>query len=91
MAKVTNLTPRHLEVLRWTILPMGSRLINPARQMVDTMPDELAYSDNLKRLADEGVLEIEGYVPEAKRPAPPAPKTEPVKPATKKPRAKDVD
>lgn len=89
MAKVTNLTPRHLEVLRWTILPMCSRMINPARQMVDTMPDELAYSDNLKRMADEGLLEIEGYVPESKR-APVRP-PEPVKPTMKKPRAKDVD
>jgi len=89
MAKVKNLTNRHLEVLRWKILPLSGTMLSSSHHLVDDMPNELAYSDTMKRLADEGLVEIEGYTPPANMPPPPAPKTEPVVPKVKKPRPKD--
>lgn len=82
MAKVTNLTDRVQPLLRWKVLPKGSRLVDPKGDIRDSMPDNLAYSDIAKSLADQGVLELEGYTPKSAAPPPaPEPPPEPKKSA----------
>jgi hypothetical protein len=67
MAKVTNLTERTVLLHHWKVLPKGSRLLNPQGVEKDSMPDVLAYSPSGKHLADQGQLELEGYIPTALR------------------------
>jgi len=67
MAQVTNLTDRTVSFLRWRVLPRSSKLLNPKGEVCASMPDALAYSAVAKQLADQGLLELEGY----NRPVPP--------------------
>lgn len=80
MAKVENLTDRGVPLLRWRILPKGVKALNPRGDIVECVPDSVAYSDAAKRLADSGVLWVEGYSkPKKKAKSAPAPAAEPVK------------
>lgn len=60
MAKVQNLQGRTVSLLRWKVLPDG-RCVNPRGDVGCCLPDAVAYSDKAKRLADQGVLKLEGY------------------------------
>lgn len=61
MAKVRNLTGRSVPLLRWRILPNSDQALNPAGEVVDYVPDVVSYSPQAKRLADQGILWIQGY------------------------------
>ena len=61
MPVVKNLTNRGVSLLRWRILPNGTKAIDPSGNLANSLPAEVAYSDQAKRLADQDILEIEGY------------------------------
>lgn len=81
MPKVKNLTKETVHVQRWKFLPDG-RVMDPRGNLKGAVPDDVAYSAAAKRLADQGVLDIEGY-----RPKKPTPKVGPA-PAVVKVEAK---
>lgn len=60
MAKVTNVSSKTVSVLRWKLLPDG-RVISPMGELTSDVPDKVAYSQQAKHLADQGILSIEGY------------------------------
>ena len=79
-----------VSVQRWRFLPDGSAL-TPKGQKADRIPDDVAYSPAAKRLADQGILAIEGYTPATKAPkkVAEAPKKQPEVPTeTEKPAKK---
>jgi len=62
MAKVTNLTDRGVLLLRWRILPKNQGgVMDPSGNRVESVPADVAYSPQAKRLANKGILKIEGY------------------------------
>jgi len=70
-------------VMRWRFLPDG-RILDPHGNVKKMVPDDVAYSQAAKRMADKGILDIEGYAaPKAavKKAPPPAPKAEVPTPA----------
>lgn len=79
MPKVKNLTKKTIPVQRWKFLPDG-RVMDPRGNLKGAVPDDVAYSAAAKRLADQGVLDIEGYRPKKPDvkvgPPPAAPKVE---------------
>jgi len=62
MAKMKNLTDTTVSVQRWKFLPDG-RCLDPRGNVKNVVPDDVAYGAAAKRLADQGVLDIEGYRP----------------------------
>jgi len=68
MPKVKNLTDKTVPIQHWKLLPDG-RALDPRGNVKAVLPDDVAYSAAAKRLADQGVLDIEGYV--VKKTAPP--------------------
>lgn len=48
-------------IMRWRFLPDG-RVLDPHGQVKAQVPDDVAYSPAAKRMADRGILDIEGYV-----------------------------
>lgn len=63
MNKVTNLTTRNVEVIGWRFLPSSTYAIDPVGNKTDHIPTHVAFSSVAKRLANMGVLEIDGYYP----------------------------
>jgi len=61
MVKVTNKTGRVVPLARWKVLPNSSKLLDARGHHQDAMPEEIAFSSTAKRLADAGLLSIEGY------------------------------
>lgn len=61
MAKLSNLTGQTVELLGWRILPFSGRYLDRLYRSHRDIPDDIAYSDQAKHLADQGILEIEGY------------------------------
>jgi len=61
MVKVTNKTDRVVELVRWKVRPNSSDLLDAGGYPQTLMPDDLAFSTAAKRLADQGLLHIEGY------------------------------
>jgi len=74
MPKVKNLSGTTVLIQHWKLLPDG-RLLDPRGVVKGAVPDDVAYSAAAKRLADQGVLDIEGYKP--KKAAAPEPKAAP--------------
>lgn len=72
MPQVENTTNRTISVLRWKILPDG-RIISPMGAIVAEMPNEVAYSPQVKHLADQGHLVVQGYHKPKEVPAPDVP------------------
>lgn len=92
MPKVRNDAGRALTLRRWTILP-NSRVVSPLGYIKDELPADIAYGPQAKRLADQKLIAIQGYVvkgqepllaakPEPKEPekAPAAPVAKPIVP-----------
>jgi hypothetical protein len=63
MPKVRNDTSRAVPLCRWRILP-DNRVINPLGEIKDELPADIAYGPQAKRLADQKIIAIEGYVVE---------------------------
>lgn len=61
MAKVTNKTDRGIPLRGWRVLPNGSKVVDRSGRIHKSVPDEVAYCPQAKALADQGVLELEGY------------------------------
>jgi hypothetical protein len=59
-------------VMRWRFLPDG-RVLDPHGRVKAQVPDDVAYSPAAKRMADKGILDIEGYVVPKKKKATPSP------------------
>jgi hypothetical protein len=59
-------------IMRWRFLPDG-RVLDPHGQVKAQVPDDVAYSPAAKRMADRGILDIEGYVVPKKKEAAPSP------------------
>lgn len=55
-------------VMRWRFLPDG-RVLDPKGNVKSVVPDDVAYSNAAKRLANKGILDIEGYHPPRPKPA----------------------
>lgn len=51
-----------INILGWRVLPLSKGVLDPSGRAQEEMPAEVAYSEQAKRLADLGVLTIEGYV-----------------------------
>ena len=58
MIKVSNLTDRVVSFLGWRVLPKSGDIINPQGQRCATMPLEIAYGSQAKRLKAQGVISI---------------------------------
>lgn len=81
MPKVRNDSGRVIPLLRWKILP-DSRVISPLGEIKTEFPADMAYSPQAKRLADQKLITIEGYMVAGSSAAPAKkPVAEPVKPA----------
>jgi hypothetical protein len=76
MPKVENTTDKTISVLRWKVLPDG-RIISPMGAIVSEMPNEVAYSPQVKHLADQGYLVVPGYSRPKQVPVPDIPEEEP--------------
>jgi len=61
MAKVTNLAPTSTILHRWISAPNSSTWIDMVGKSYEELPDDVGYSVEAKRLADLGILSIEGY------------------------------
>lgn len=61
MPKVRNDSRKAITLCRWKILP-DNRLLNPLGEIKDELPANIAYGPQAKRLADEKLIAIEGYV-----------------------------
>lgn len=66
MAKVTNNTSRGVSFRGWRVLPNSGKIVDRMGHVRDTMPDHDAYCPLAKRLADDGILTLEGYTPRSK-------------------------
>lgn len=75
MPKVKNLSDKTVLVQHWKFLPDG-RVMDPRGNLKGVVPDGVTYSAAAKRLADQGVLDIEGYRPKPVVPVDPPPKME---------------
>lgn len=77
MPKVKNLSGTTVRIQHWQLLPDG-KILDPRGVVKGAVPDDVAFSAAAKRLADQGVLDIEGYRSKAVPPkaAPVAPKVE---------------
>lgn len=83
MVKVMNLTARGVPFLGWRVLPNGSDLTDPNGQKQTSMPADVAYSAQAKRLADQGLIAIDGYIKVTPVEVPAAKPKEELKPAVK--------
>ena len=61
MPRVTNLKEEGITILRWRLLPKSHVFVDPQGRMVEDVPAFIAYSDQVRTLADQGVLRVEGY------------------------------
>jgi hypothetical protein len=73
MARIANLTQMTIKLLNWRILGGSNKALNPQGKLVDWIPEEIAFSPQAKRLADQGFLRIEGYTPKKPKPSPDTP------------------
>jgi len=89
MVKVTNLTDRVAGFLHWRVMPKSSVLRDPRGAKRELMPAEIAYSSVAKHLADQGVLELEGYHPQKAVPVKAEAPRASVDPIIRKKKAKD--
>ena len=63
MAQITNNSGRPVNLLRWTILPDGSYR-DVRGNVQEVLPDNVMYSSQARQLADQGVITVEGYIPQ---------------------------
>lgn len=61
MPKVENLTSVGVSLANWRILPNGGEVISPTGQRGTSLPADVAFSPRAKRMADQGLIAIEGY------------------------------
>lgn len=82
---VKNLSGKPLSLLRWTLLPDGKVVAKFTGKVLEQLPAAAAQSPQARRLADERLIEIEGYTP----PPPPAPTPPPAPEMKRKPVKKE--
>jgi len=61
MNRVRNCLDRAVEVCGWRFLPKSTYAIDPSGRKTDHIPAVVAFSAQAKRLADLGLLHIDGY------------------------------
>lgn len=62
MPEVINKSGRTVALLGWKVLP-DSRVVSPRGELKEGLPSDIAYSDQAKHLADQGLITIQGYAP----------------------------
>ena len=72
---IKNISGKPLPILRWTLLPDG-RAVARFTGKIQDLPVSAVQSPQARRLADEGLVEIEGYTPAPKAATPPPPAAE---------------
>lgn len=75
MPKVVNLSEEGITILRWRLLPRSRIFVDPQQRLVEDVPAYVAYSDQAKALANQGVIRIEGYRPPTTETPPPTTET----------------
>ena len=87
--KVKNLSGKKVPILQYVVMPDGRAVKKFSGEVLPELPHDVAETLQCKRLADMGLLEIEGYktpevvakrlTPPTKQAAPEPPKKEPAK------------
>jgi hypothetical protein len=79
MPKVFNNSDRGVEAIGWRFLPKSFYAMDPKGNKTDHIPVTVAYSPQVKRLVEQGLLAVEGLRSPVAAPAVVAPPAAPVK------------